>query len=531
MNKLCKLLLLLISLLGLETRTAQSQERVDITLHELDDVIANKAAYKQEFESKITYIKSRIESSPSNREELYRDLFRSYLHFQADSALHYVNIRAKMADIVGNSALKNEITISRAEVYGVMGMYNETLEELESIETQRLDPSTKGYYYRTYRAYYGWLADYTAVDSAKEKYLNLADKYRDSVLMVEPIAVNRNMIEIERLINNNRLDKAIEELNILSALTEDNKQQAYIHYNLAEAYLKKGNTEAAIFYLAKTAIVDLKMGTREYASLQHLAYALYQQGDIDRAYRYLSCSMDDAVACNARLRFMEVTKYYPIIDHAYRSKDEMQQNTTFKLLLSVSLFAIILILYTIYLFLGRRRLAAMRADLYNTNKSLLKLNNRLTEAGRIKEVYIARYLERCVTYIDKLDIYRRTLKRLATSSKTEELLKALRSEQMLQRERKEFYTEFDASFLTLFPHFVGDFNKLLNEEDRMVLKSERQLNTELRIFALIRLGFTDAAQIAHFLGYSLATVYSYRSKIRSRAIVDKDKFEQLVMEL
>ena len=32
---------------------------------------------------------------------------------------------------------------------------------------------------------------------------------------------------------------------------------------------------------------------------------MYEVGDLDRAYKYLNCSMEDAVACNARLRFIE----------------------------------------------------------------------------------------------------------------------------------------------------------------------------------------------------------------------------------
>ena len=96
---------------------------------------------------------------------------------------------------------------------------------------------------------------------------------------------------------------------------------------------------------------------------------------------------------------------------------------------------------------------------------------------------------------------------------------------------KNVYNEFDKSFLELFPNFIHDFNNLLNEDGKIEPKPGEILNTELRIFALIRLGVTDANRIAHFLGYSLATVYNYRSKIRNKAKGDKDNFEQEVMRL
>ena len=146
-------------------------------------------------------------------------------------------------------------------------------------------------------------------------------------------------------------------------------------------------------------------------------------------------------------------------------------------------------------------------------------------------MYIARYLDRCVGYLEKLEQYRRSLEKLAMASKIDELFKTIRSEQFIRDERKNFYNEFDKSFLDLFPNFIHDFNELLTDEGKIYPKQGELLNTELRIFALIRLGVTDANRIAHFLGYSLATVYNYRSKIRNKAAGDKDRFEQRVMNL
>lgn len=117
------------------------------------------------------------------------------------------------------------------------------------------------------------------------------------------------------------------------------------------------------------------------------------------------------------------------------------------------------------------------------------------------------------------------------ASRIDDLFKAIKSEQFIRDERKAFYNEFDKSFLELFPHFIASFNKLLIEEGRIYPKSGELLTTELRIFALIRLGVTDSNKIAHFLGYSLATIYNYRSKIRNKAIGDKEQFEHDVMNL
>ena len=180
-----------------------------------------------------------------------------------------------------------------------------------------------------------------------------------------------------------------------------------------------------------------------------------------------------------------------------------------RMLLLVSVLAVMLIVLLSWLWIWMRKLSAMRKELYTANRELQVVNDQLEQTGKIKEVYIVRYLERCVSYLEKLEHYRRLLEKLAMASKIDELFKMIRSEQFLR----------------------DDFNLLLVEDGRIYPKPHELLNTELRIFALIRLGVTDTTQIAHFLGYSLATVYSYRSKMRNRAKGDKDHFEQNVMKL
>ena len=241
--------------------------------------------------------------------------------------------------------------------------------------------------------------------------------------------------------------------------------------------------------------------------------------------------MEDAVAANARLRFLEVTQIYPIIDNAYQKKEAEKQNATRRLLIGISVLAFLLIIATFYLYYWMKKLSVMRRNLYKANKKLVEANRNLAQTGKIKEVYIAKYLDRCVVYLEKLEQYRRSLEKLAMASKIDQLFKAIRSEEFIRDERKLFYDEFDRSFLDLFPNFVEDFNNLLTDDGKIYPKKDEHLNTELRIFALIRLGVTDANRIAHFLGYSLATVYNYRSKIRNKTKGDKDRFEQNVMNL
>lgn len=502
-------------------------------LKRLDDIISKKETIQIQKEETIDSLRVHLAHAvtAADKYRLCGSLFDAYLHYQADSALHYINRRVQILPQLNRPELASEIKIDRATVLGVMGMYIEAIGELENINPEKLDKQTLLSYYQTYRACYGWLADYTTNKEEKEKYLGKTDLYRDSIIGIMPPKINRTIASAEKCIIVGKADAALSMLGDALKDTIDERQKAYVYYTLSEAHGVKKDTEKEVYYLILTAIVDLESSVREYASLQKLAHLMYELGDVDRAYKYLSCSMEDAVACNARLRFIEVTEFFPIIDKAYKLKEEKERAVSRAMLVSVSMLSVFLLVAVSYLYRWMKKLSAMRRELSLANEQMLAINQELAQTGKIKEVYIARYLDRCVNYLDKLEAYRRSLAKLAMASRIEDLFKAIKSEQFIRDERDEFYNEFDKSFLKLFPNFVTAFYGLLVEEGRVYPKSDELLTTELRIFALIRLGVVDSNKIAHFLGYSLATIYNYRSRMRNKAIGDKDRFEQDVMNL
>ena len=152
-------------------------------------------------------------------------------------------------------------------------------------------------------------------------------------------------------------------------------------------------------------------------------------------------------------------------------------------------------------------------------------------SNRIKEEYIGRFMSLCSSYIDKLDGYRRMVYKMVSSGQIGELVKVTRSSKGLEAELNALYKNFDTAFLHLFPNFVTQFNSLLLEDEQVVLKRDELLNTELRIFALIRLGINDSSQIAEFLRYSVNTIYNYRAKVKNKACVSRDDFENLVRKI
>lgn len=511
----------------------EKEKDMGLLLKDLDAVIDRKTDYAKPKEAELSEWKTRLKyaTDPQVRYDLCDKLFAGYLHYQADSALAYMERKQALLPVLDNPQLGQELIINRAEVMGVMGMYTWAEELLSQVEPSRLSPSLLGYYYRTMRATYGWIADYMVNKELEDLYLKKTHLYRDSILLTTSPGIDRDIVEAEKLLLEGQIDKSLQMLYRLSENHPDLRQQAYINYTLAEVYGLKGDVDNQICRLALTAIADLKFATKEYASLQKLAYLLYDKGDVDRAYKYLNCSMDDAVACNARLRFSEVTEFFPIVDKAYKLKEERSRAIRYGLLFFACFLSLVLIVSVCWLYRWNKKLSVMRRDLSKTNEQLRLVNSELAQTGKIKEAYIAHYLDRCVDYLDKLEAYRRSLAKLAMASRIDDLFKAIKSDQFIRDERKEFYHNFDKSFLELFPNFIKSFNNLLTDEARLSPKSGELLNTELRIFALIRLGVTDSNAIAHFLGYSLATVYNYRSRMKNRAKGNKETFEQEVMNL
>ena len=214
-------------------------------------------------------------------------------------------------------------------------------------------------------------------------------------------------------------------------------------------------------------------------------------------------------------------------------------------LICISLLSVFLLVAIFFVYKQMKKVAAARrevidtntllqelnGELHDSNSQLKEMNHTLSEANYIKEEYIGRYMDQCSTYLDKMDLYRRSLNKIAAAGRVEELYKAIKSSQFLEEELKDFYANFDMTFLQLFPNFVEALNELLLPEEQIVLKPDELLNTELRIFALIRLGIKDSSQIAELLHYSVNTIYNYRSRVKTKARVSRDDFEDLVAKI
>ena len=526
-------------------------------LTELYQLIDNKSIYEAEKEERILGFKKMLEVpnlTPEQQYAINRQLLDEYRIFISDSAVRYTKQNLDIAESLKNDIWIYESTILLASLYSISGKYLEALDLLNTINVAHLKQLPDWLlieYYGTYKELYRYYTSLRQTD--EDAYYFKSTLYRDSLLnIVEKNSMFHTILCAEKFIDENNTEEAkYILLELFNNFQAENREKAILCNVLANVYRKGGDIEQQMKFYAISSICDIKNAIKENTSMQALASVLFETGDIDNAYKCIKSSMDDAMYCNAYLRTVELSSIFPIIEVAYQKKLAKQQHKLKVFLQLVSILSLLLVIAVIYVYMQMKRVARIRKDLYHTNLKLkelneilqqsneqlhytnaevTKVNKELLEANLIKEIYLGKFVDLCSNYIDKLDNYRRNLNRIAVSGKVEELFKVLKSTQYIDSELHDFYHNFDQTFLRIYPMFIEEFNALFPEEEKQTPKAGELLNTELRIYALIRLGINDSSKIALFLRYSITTVYTYRSKLKSRSI-SKEHLEEQVMKI
>ncbi|MDR0541802.1 MAG: DUF6377 domain-containing protein [Dysgonamonadaceae bacterium] len=528
----------LIALLLLHSTGIWAAREKDSLFIRLNKVMDNKEYYAMNKEQNIQNLKQMFvlsSLSPKQQYEINCKLYEEYVKYQSDSAVHYILNNREIARILGEEDLQYETAIRLAGLYSTKGMYIESKELLDRIDKKILPRRLLPVYYEAYNEFYSHYGQ----SNDNDDYYRKSSQYRDSMLLVlNPQSLQYRIADATKKLfaNDNQVESAL--LDLLQQTTDKNPERAVIAFLLGTYYKNRNDIERREKYFTLSAIADIVNGIKDNASLNSLALTYYALGDMDKAYRFFQAAMDDAVFCNVRYRASEASKSYPIINESYHAKEKIQKDRLQLFLVSISILLIILIAGILYIYLQMKRLSHIRKELYHTNRKLTNLNNDLTtandqlqESNRVKEEYIAHFFDLCSTYINKLENYRKTLHKYAANNQTGELFQMLRSKDLIENELEELYHKFDIIFLTLYPAFVEEFKALQLPGKTIMLKTGELLNTELRIFALIRLGITDSVKIAGFLRYSISTIYNYRVYARNNATVPRDEFEPTVMKI
>ena len=512
---------------------------------QLDAALAQRAHYVELKEKSLNEIKQGAKYVTSNEDKLklYEQLANDYKAYEYDSAMTYVNKGLLLAQKSNNILFNKRFRLSQTRLLITRGFYAEAKEILQKIAPKEDSRNYQFlYYYTLYELYNNWAA-YCENNEFSKNYNQKKMEYLKKAIELSPkkdafyYYLMGELYYFSNHPNNNRTIQYYKKA--LNMEKGNSRLHAMTAFALSEVYKKANNLKLMEHYLLVAAISDITSATKENLALQDIALFIYKHKtrSLNKAQEYINLSLEDAYAYNNRLRRIEISSKLQMITNAYT--DDIK---TTNRLLNIALLVIILLLLGVgisSLFIRKKnRLLKQKKDeisatsdkMEKLNGQLHLINDELKDTNQKRERLVKVYIDLCYKNIERNQKLRTLAVRKIKANQSKELLSLLSSSSSTEKENKEFLTEFDKAFLSLYPTFVNELNQQLTESAHIQLKENGEMPPILRVCALLRLGITESSKIAGILSYSPQTVYNYRSILKNNAI-DKEHFEENVLKL
>lgn len=561
------IILLVISICGASAKSSaalNSSLSTQQLLDSLDSSLGKSAAYTAEKERRISSLRRRLSqtANPEQRFWICRNLVDEYSSYNSDSALHYIDASTAVGRQTGRREWVDEMNLNRAYIYAATGLLSEAESALNEVDPRQMTPALASEYYNRLLFVLTHKDQYLGKNSLTRPYSERAKAMLDSVSrlmqpsdtqyiwflawrsMTDP-AKTREAIPV--------VEKALE------SSTYSTREEAMNAWILSRLYELTGNSDMMMRYLILSAIADVRTSNKEIASLEEISNRLYQSNDLERANDYISHCLQLANDYKSRVRVGRLADLQYHITKAYSQRNDRQRRKLNVYFIIALVFAAGLAVAMLILYKQNRRIHRSKTELDRSNaqlnskveelsqtrRQLKEANDRLEilyrnvrdEASELaagndaKERYIADIFAICSDYISKLDEFRRNIYRKIVAHNFDEVKELTKSHELSHGEIKELYQNFDSIFLKVYPNFVDDFNTLLRPDKRVAMKKPGVLTTELRIYALVRLGINDSVKIARFLHCSTQSVYNARMKMRNKSDISKEQFAEAVRRL
>jgi len=515
--------------------SAFSSEKTDSLLTVLKTELGRKNIYDDQKEVRIKSLKIQLAQAPkknyNTQYAICNKLYEEYKVFRFDSAYVYTQKLLNLSQITNDATRKNESRIKLAFILLSAGMFTETFDCLNQINIHLLNDSSKSDYYALKARAYSDLADYN-----NDKFYGQFDNEQAIKYLDSAIALSKPN-SFETLINKGNMQR-IEAgkqpspyyITLLNHYNLTAHQRAMVVTGLSAFYNSPSQVEERINLLIIGAINDIRSSTKETLAIFLLGEELNKAGNIKDAYTFIREAMTNAQYYGARLRKIKIAAVLPIVDAKKIIATENEKNRFLVYLLSIVVISILISLISFIVFNQLKRLKVKEKIIEEKNIQLEKINDRLTEDTHIKEEYIGYFFNVISGYILKLEKLKRNVERKLSIKKYDDILLSV-NEINIKKERETLFYTFDHVFLKIFPNFITLFNSLLKKEDQIWPKDHEVLNTDLRIFALMRLGISDTETIANILEYSVNTIYVYKMRIKAKALVPSDEFDHKIMAI
>lgn len=491
-------------------------------LKELDGELTRRRAYMDARQARIDSISARLDSvPPASRQQLdlLMSLGDSYNGYLADSAKVAYERGEEIARLHQMPDLEMRFRLKKLVAMTLTGFGSEAAQTFMEMSPESLPDSLKVHFFNAGRQlYYYQSSFYHPQSESSKKWRTKSINMLRRLLEILPDTSEEHTVRSsEFLWATGHSSEAKEILDEYLENSPRSPELSAIAANImAQIHKSYDNVNGQLYYLAKSATGDIRNATRETVSLHELGAAMFDNGDLERAHRYLNMALSDAVECNAPMRMLQASGSIPVIAEAHRKSESRIKLWTGIVIAVMGILVICLLLIAMRL----------RAEM----KHLKKLKEGLAGANKIKEMYISEFLNLCTAYMERLNQFCKITTRKISTGNTDELYKLISSGKFAEEQSQEFYDTFDRAFLHIYPDFVNEVNRKLRPECRIELSHGELLNTDLRILAFMRLGVEDSTRIAQVLNYSVNTIYAYRNRLRNRAI-NRETFETDILKI
>lgn len=533
-------------------------------LDTLDHVLRRAPEFNAAKESALEQTRHRLSlvSDPEEKYWVYRELYTAYSSYDSDSALAYSAKALRIARDLGRDMWADDVRLNRAYIMSATGMFPEARATLSEINTGKLTPRTFLTYCETAVFVQTHADQYANVQNSILPYSENTAELLAHICSDLPV----NDPDYYWLAGWNALRSEETAAAMIPSLEANLRGNSYSTrsdakkaWMLSALYNKTGSHHERVKYLILSAIADVRASVREIASLEEIASLAFECGDLDHANSYITYCIQCANLYRNRVRIVGMANLQASISDAYEHRTAAQRSQINRYFLGMLFLLLLLSAACVTIFIQLRRirkrglqlneangqLSDRIVELQDAREQLAAANQSLSalyasvkedaiELARVndaKEKYIADIFSICSDDISKLDEFRKKINRLIMAGRFDEVKQLTKNPELSHAELKELYANFDRIFLQIYPNFVEDFNSLLRPGEKIELKKGEMLNTELRIYALVRLGLNDSVKISRFLHCSVQTVYNTRLRIRGRSDVPREEFVDRVRTL
>lgn len=328
---------------------------LDALYQQIDEAISHSAKYVAAREQQIGQVRRSFltESDPEKRLEQAGQLFSLFKPYKNDSALHYAEVCINLADTLHRQDLTGLYRARLARLCSNADLYVEALEQLRMINKSALDNKGLTAYYEAWMHVCGQIGSLSQRSHVRQRYYDMQDLYRDSVLMVAEKGSEEYLhLKMDILCARQQFQEALRVSdNWLNTVSDGTHENAFAAFYRSVVYDRLNNQKMLRYWLGKSALDDIKCAVMDQASLIMLAEHLSKDGDYDRAYRYVCAGRKFNLTYCPTLRQYQFNSTLNVIEGNYQESLTQKQRLA---IYAIAVTVLLLIAVSAILFLLRR---------------------------------------------------------------------------------------------------------------------------------------------------------------------------------